>query len=243
VSLIVGYATSDIGFLVADTLITFPIEKYDPRKPAIERFHVLKIHILTPDIAVGFAGEVGAALRIIRRLQTELADDSGLNVSQKLFDLRRQSGANCEFLTLVLHADGKKLSRITSTEIHEATRAYIGDPVEYKNLTNLIGDYEGPQHRSIQNADGKFETIVVTADEKKFEQISSAMEKLTYLKTSETVGAICGCITRVVDARISTKLEYMQAVEYGTSSEEGRTGFSLLASNRGIRGIGIYYYG
>ena len=59
-SLIVGYAASDIGFLVADTLLSYPTETYNPRKPVIEKFHALKIHILRPDIAVAFAGEKAA---------------------------------------------------------------------------------------------------------------------------------------------------------------------------------------
>lgn len=242
-SLVVGYAAPDIGFLVADTLISFPTEKYNPRKPDIEKFHALKIQILTPEIAVAFAGEVEASLQIIRHLQRDLIASPNLPVSQRLFDLRQKSRADCEFLALILGAGGKRLSRVTCNGIDHARRAYIGDPVEYTNFRSLTKDYEGPEQLLVQNPAGTFEALDVTPGEKEFDQVSIAMERLTHRKTSETVGAICGCVTRVVDARIARKLEYLQAVEYGVTPEEGRTGYSLLASNHEVRGVGIYYYG
>lgn len=250
-SLIVGYAASDIGFLVADTLLSFPIEKYDPRKPAIERFHALKIHILTPDMAVAFTGEVETALEMIRHLQLELVADSNLCASQRLLDLRREFvlekggkfQGDCEFLVLTLGLEQKTLARVTMNRIHYATRAYIGDPSEYKRFRSLTREYEGPEKAFVQSPDGTSQQAIVTDGEKEFCQVSAAMERLTHQRSSETVGAICGCVTRVVDARISKKLEYLQSVEYGTSPEEGAAGFALLASNYETRGIGIYYYG
>jgi len=251
VSLILGHAASDIGFLVADTLLSFPNEKYDARKPAIERFHALKIHILTPEIAVAFAGNVERALKIIRRLQEDLAVDSSVSAPERLLDLSRELAVekserfrgDCEFLVLTLGVEQKTLARIATNQVHYATRAYIGDPAEYKRLRGLTRDYDGPAKRFFQDPDGKPQTAIVTDGEKEFEQVSTAMERLTDQKNSETVGAICGCVTRVVDARISKKLEYMQSGERGISAAEGITGFSLLASNSETRGIGIYYYG
>ena len=105
--------------------------------------------------------------------------------------------------------------------------------------------YAGPENRLIQNADGTFSDTPqpVTEGEKEFDQVSDAMEKLTHQRRSETVGAICGCVIRVVDARISGKLEYMQSVEASVYPWEGHAGFSLLAANTGTRGVGIYYLG
>jgi hypothetical protein len=57
------------------------------------------------------------------------------------------------------------------------------------------------------------------------------MEALVDQRTSQSVGAIAGCIVRVTDARISKELEYLQSGEVGVSPEEGQTGFSILASN------------
>ena len=67
------------------------------------------------------------------------------------------------------------------------------------------------------------------------------MEALVHGRLSQSIGAIAGCIVRVVDARISRELEYLQFGEAGISPEEGQIGFSVLASNSGARGIGIYY--
>jgi hypothetical protein len=61
-TLVVGRVTSDIGFLVADTLLTF---EYDPK--GVDRLvngesHALKIQIINPDTAIAFAGNVVASL-------------------------------------------------------------------------------------------------------------------------------------------------------------------------------------
>jgi len=61
-------------------------------------------------------------------------------------------------------------------------------------------------------------------------------------RRSATVGAICGCMVRVVDARISKRLEYLQSCETSISPEEGEAGYSLLAADaRDPRGIGLYF--
>jgi hypothetical protein len=241
VTLVVGYATQDIGFLVADTLMSFPVKKYDPRVSKIEEFHVLKIQILNPDIAVAFAGDVETSLNLIKNLHKELSVDSKICVPQRLFDMyqelaSKENGSwsvDCDFLVLMLTPQGKQLARVTKNEIAYVERAYIGDPIEYANLRNLIEPYCGPETRIVQNLDGTFSNAsqVVTDSEKEFEQISVAMENLTHRRMSDIVGAVCGCVTRVVDARISAKLEYLQSLEVSYSREEGHAGFSLLASN------------
>jgi hypothetical protein len=82
--------------------------------------------------------------------------------------------------------------------------------------------------------------LVLKAGENEFSAISDAMEELVHQRRG-SVGAIAGCIIRVVDARISRKLEYLQAVEGSVSPWEGHSGFTLLASNSRVRGVGIYY--
>jgi hypothetical protein len=67
------------------------------------------------------------------------------------------------------------------------------------------------------------------------------MEALVNQRLSQSVGAIAGSIIRVVDAKISGEFEYLQSGEVTVSAEEGQSGFSVLASNAGTRGIGIYY--
>ena len=251
-SLVIGYADGDIGFLVADTLLSHQHEKYDPRNPIIEKFHSLKIHILAPDVAVAFAGDLQASLSIIQRLHGDLTTDSKHRIPERILELRQEFTAStydsqryCEFLVLLLstNRDKKRLVHISGNEIRDVQFTYIGDTSEYETLQKLIKPYEGPEVCSIQNADGTFriEKIVTTAGERKFMQISSALKNLTHQRNSQTVGAICGCITRVVDARISRDLEYLQEGEASLSPAEGPAGFSLLASNCGNRGIGIYY--
>jgi len=252
-TLILGHASPDIGFLVADTLLSFPNARYDPRDPVIEKFHALKIHILNSDVAVAFAGDVESSLAIIRHLHQDLAADPMICVPERLLNLHREVAArntgavrvNCEFLALLLTSEEKKLVRVTNGQMYDVQRAYIGDADEYANLRSLMHPYAGPESRFVQNADGTFSNTPqpVTNGEKEFDQVSDAMEKLTHQRRSETVGAICGCVTRVVDARISGKLEYMQSVEVSIYPWEGHAGFSLLAANTGSRGVGIYYLG
>lgn len=253
-TLIIGYADKDIGFLVGDTLLSYPIEKYNPREPFLEKYHALKIQVLTPDIAIAFAGDVETSLSIIKQLHEELIVDQQLNVPQRIIELQnglaKQHGSSqqsCEFLVLLITPENlKMLAHISDGHIKYVQRAYIGDSGEYVNFRNLMGPCNGQNIFHIQNADGSWSdsSPLVTVGEEEFCQVSDAMATLTHQRRSETVGAICGCVTRVVDARISGKLEYMQSVEASVSPAEGHGGFSLLASNIGpIRGIGLYYRG
>lgn len=253
-TLIVGYADEGIGFLVGDTLLSYPIEKPNPREPLIEKYHALKIQILTPDIAVAFAGDVDSSFSILRQLHQELIVEPQLNVPLRLIelhhDLAEQHCAiqlDCEFLVLLITPEkSKNLVKVKDGCFEYVQRAYIGNPAEYVNFRGLIEPYNCPKIRHIQNSDGSwgYSDLEVTDGEKEFDQVSNAMERLTYQRRSETVGAICGCVTRVVDARISGKLEYMQRIEASISPAEGHGGFSLLASNAGtVRGIGLYYRG
>ncbi|WP_428486241.1 hypothetical protein [Rhodopila sp.] len=135
------------------------------------------------------------------------------------------------------------MALITRDGVIYCARAYIGDAAEYKLMRKLERPYSAPAVRHVQQPDGtsRIVPLVQSMGENYFAEISNAMEALTHRRLSSSVGAIAGCVTRVVDARISGELEYLQSVEASVTPWEGNSGFSLLASNCGVRGIGIYY--
>jgi hypothetical protein len=137
------------------------------------------------------------------------------------------------------------LARISRNGVCYGARAYIGDAAEYTLLRQLQlqRPYSAPAVQHVQHFDRTFTVIPLTlsAGEIEFAEVSDAMEALTHRRQSGSVGAIAGCITRVVDARISGELEYLQSVEASATPWEGNSGFSVLASNSGTRGVGIYY--
>jgi hypothetical protein len=253
-TLIVAAATPDIGFFVSDTLVTTLLHiKGNPTGPVNGEFHALKVQILDPNTAVAFAtsNAVDTALKLITQIQGELRTDPNLNVPDRLFEAYKQiiktsegqDTPDCEFLVLTLNSDRKKLAHISDGAIKYPVRAYIGDANEYKKLMELRQPYVPPQEQHVQQPDGTFKIapLFVSAGEIEFQEISHAMEALVGKRLNQSVGAIGGCIVRVVDARISKEIEYLQSGEVGVSLEEGQFGFSVLASNTGTRGIGIYY--
>ena len=253
-TLIVAAAAPDIGFFVSDTLVTTLVHiKGNPTGPVNGEFHALKVQILNSQTAVAFAtsNAVDTAVRLIAQIQDALNADPELKVPDRLFEAYKQTiettgeleSPDCEFLVLTLSSDGKKLARISSEAITYPERAYIGDANEYKKLMELRRPYVPPQTQHVQQPDGTFKTVplVVSANEIEFQEISFAMEALANQRLSQSVGAIAGCIIRVVDAKISKQIEYLQSGEADVSLEEGQSGFSVLASNTGTRGIGIYY--
>ena len=251
-TLVVGYGDSDIGFLVADSLLTPAMATNFDKGPIAGKLHGLKIQIIHPDVAIAYASsnDADAALGLIRDLAAEIDLGQMANVPERLFKTYTKliSTAvaghvpDCEFLILEIKPDGKELTHVTQKQVLRCTRAYIGDPAGYKALMVLRKPYEAPKMQSVQQADGTFvhQPFVPKAGEQEFAEISDAMEELVHQRRG-SVGAIAGCIIRVVDARISGKLEYMQAVEVSTFPWEGHSGFTLLASNTGVRGVGIYY--
>jgi hypothetical protein len=253
-TLIVAAATPDIGFFVSDTLVSTLIHiKGNPTGPVNGEFHALKVQILSPHTAVAFAtsNAVDTALGLIAQIQDALNADPELRVADLIFEAYKKSieaseeqeTPDCEFLVLTLGSDGKKLARISNEAITYPERAYIGDANEYKKLMELRKPYVPPQTQHVQQPDGTFKVapLIVSAGEIEFQEISLAMEALVNQRLSQSVGAIAGCIVRVVDAKISKEIEYLQSGEVGISPEEGQFGFSVLASNTGTRGIGIYY--
>jgi hypothetical protein len=243
-TLVVGGVTPDIGFLVADTLLSF--EKYEPPK-TVDKSHALKIQILNPDTAIAFAEDVATSLNIITRVNIELRENPKISVCNRLFEFYKQRQHDCDFLILQLALQGKYLAHVTNEKLSYCERAYIGDGDEYKRMTELRHPYDPPKMQSVPQPDGTFRTVplVTTDGEREFEEVSRALEKLTERRAQGrqvgSVGAICGCVVRVVNARISGKLEYLQSGESSIFPWEGRSGFSFLASNSDVRGIAIYY--
>jgi hypothetical protein len=250
-TLVVGYASTDIGFLVSDSLLTPAMATSLDKGPVAGQFHGLKIQIIHPTIAIAYAtsNDADAALDLIKGIAARISGGQLENVPEHLFDAYKQAIASaraeppdCEFLVLQIRPDGKKLAHITQRNVLNVTRAYIGDPNEHKKLTQLRKPRNPPKAQWVQQADGTMKTtsLITSEGENYFAEISDAMEDLVHQRRG-SVGAIAGCIIRVVDARISKELEYLQAVETSVLPWEGISGFSLLASNSGTRGVGIYY--
>jgi|SRR6516162_178341 hypothetical protein len=243
-TLVVGGVTPDIGFLVADTLLSF--ENWLPPK-SVDHSHALKVQILNPDTAIAFAGDVATSINIITKLNAEMRSNPKTSVCDLLFDFYKKRNRDCDFLALQLTDEDKTLAHITNETLSYCQRAYIGDPDEYKRMTLLRRPYDPPKMQHVQQPDGTFRTVplVESHGAREFEEISRALEELTGRRAQGrqqgSVGAICGCVVRVVNARISGKLEYLQSGEASISPWEGKSGFTLLASNSDVRGIAIYY--
>jgi hypothetical protein len=254
-TIVVGCVTPDIGFLVADTLLTSAFEIKGREGPVNGKYHALKVQILNSFTAIALAGDAEPAFQLIRNLNVELSQDSTISVPKRLFetytrlieDTKLRKPLDCEFLVLRLASDGRKLTHVTREEIRDCERAYIGDAEEYKYMKALQRPYLPPKTQHVQQPDGTFciVPLVMSEGEIEFAEISNAIEELSqqrYTKGhSKSVGAISGGVTRVVDARISHELEYLQFGEVSLSTEEGHSGFSVLASNTGTRGTGIYF--
>jgi hypothetical protein len=83
--------------------------------------------------------------------------------------------------------------------------------------------------QSVQQPDGTFRTVpLVTSDgERDFAEISCALEELTGRRAQgrlqSSVGAICGCVVRVVNARIrESSNTYNQAKAQYSLGREGQ---------------------
>ena len=163
-TLIVGRITQDIGFLVADTLLSSEFELKGQSGPINGKYHALKVQILNPYTAVGFAGDVELSLRLIADMHSELSQDPSIDVSQRLFDAYRQTvkdtskqeALDCSFLVLKIGDGGRKLALVTKEELSNREFAYIGDANEYKNMRCLQRRYVPPATQSVQQPDGTF---------------------------------------------------------------------------------------
>jgi hypothetical protein len=252
-TLIVGYANEDIGFLVGDTLLTPLLEvKGNPVGPVNGEFHGLKIQIIDGNNAVSFASanSTDVALSLIaetaQELQTKPELDVVANIAERYAVRVADAGSDppdCEFLVLKIEDGRKRLAHITDGVAKYVERAYIGDPAQYKKLMELKTPYVSPANQTVVHPDGT-SSVEPVNDSKgliEFIEIGFALQALVEQRRRDGTGAIGGNIIRVVDAKISRELEYLQTHEAGISPAEGAVGYSLLASNSGKRGIGIYY--
>lgn len=249
-TLVLGQIEPDIAFLVGDTLLTSRLTIKGDEGPVNGEVHALKIHILDcGEIAIAYAGDVVTALSCIGALKALI--ESGANIDpaialhEELKKVAQHPDKYSDFLILEIGDGRRRLTKIDRTGATQIGFGYIGDGDEYARLRELqlSRPYTSLTEMLIQQPDGSFlaTPFSETAGEKSFAEISLAMESLVNTRTSETTGAICGCVTRVVDARISRKLEYLQSKEASRTPWEGVSGFHYLAANSGRRGIGIYY--
>jgi hypothetical protein len=241
VTLVIAYADSDIGFMVGDTLLShecFPLK--GDIGPVNGEFHSLKIQIMNGSIAVAFAGKFEEAYQATKKLKDKLSLRPDTDPVAWLAE--REGLDGCEFLVL-LNLDRKLLFRISDGTIAEFRTTYIGLQDEYQKYLKLRMPYGGPATRRVVDGDAA-KDVAVTDGEKEFDVVSTAMEALsrdTVGRKHETVGAISGCVIRVVDARLTKALEYMQAVEVSNFPWEPEGGYALLAANTDNRGVGIYF--
>jgi hypothetical protein len=247
-TLVVGHASKEIGFLVADSLILPNAPELAPKGPVAGELHGLKIQVVHPTTAIAFAtsNDVDATLALISDFAASRNDfgDSPEKFFQAYQATSAQQESNrldSEFLILQIQRDGtKRLAHVSAQGFSYRERAYIGDSAEYSKLKNLTTPGRGPKTRTIIEPDGSSRVVAVTIGESEFDDVSDAMERLVHRRAG-SVGGISGCTIRVVDARISKELEYLQAVEASLSPWEGYSGYSLLASNSDARGVGVYY--
>lgn len=250
---IVARASPEIGFMISDTLITLPFTIKGQHGPINGQYHALKVQILDGDTAIGFStsNDADFCVSIIIATQNALANDATLDVPNKIFEEYRgqAQGKNpypdCEFLVLKLTSDGRQLFHVTDREVRSCKRAYIGDQTAHTRASQLRTRYEPSKTQFVQQADGSLKELPLTVSEAEIDymEVRDSIDALVSERRTEGVGAIGGLATVVVDARISKKLEYMQAVERGRSPEEGVAGYSLLAANEGRRGVALYYDG
>jgi len=88
-TLIVGMANADIGFLVGDTLLTPLLEIKGNRAGIVNgEFHGLKIQILNDQVAIAFSSSNAAdiALSIIADVRRTLQSNSQTDVCAKVLE-------------------------------------------------------------------------------------------------------------------------------------------------------------
>lgn len=250
-TLIVASATDDIAFIVGDTLLSPVYPLKGSNGPVNGMHHTLKVQILNGATVVAFAGDPTFATDVISDLHQQLIENPNIDSSAFLLDkyLRALNCAtkslepDCDFLVLQIKSNGRQLARVTRNGIDRCQRAYIGDQAAYKRMMALRKTYVPPATQLIQLPNGGFreEPLVVSEGETEFAEISDAMDALCHERKSQSVGSIPNGLTRVVDTKTSGEFEYMQVGEVSVSAEEGVAGYSLLASNTGRRGVGLFF--
>ena len=173
-TLVYGYVSADIGFLVGDTLVTYPARmRASASAEPIEHNHVLKVHILGSRTAVAFSGDVEASVRLIGQLHQELRAGGNFSTPHRLLELYREARtkvtptADCDFLVLQLMPGEKKLAFVNQDGVSYRGRAYIGDHDEHRRVTDLRRPYQSPKVQGVQQPDGTFISLPLTESEAK----------------------------------------------------------------------------
>jgi hypothetical protein len=123
-TLVVGHADDDIGFMVGDTLLSHQYFRLSGDVgPVNGEFHSLKIQILSGGVAVAFVGQFQEAYRAIRGLSAALTEDRDTDPVHWLSN--RDGLDECEFLVL-LNQQTKRLFRIADGNVSES-KANIRD--------------------------------------------------------------------------------------------------------------------
>ncbi len=239
-TLVIAHADEEICFMVADTLVSHEhFRLKGDIGPVNGEFHSLKIQVLSGTAAVGFAGSFDEAYGAVRTLQAALIENQSLDPVAWLVERNLRAA---DFLVL-LNRGSKQLFHVANGSARQVTNAYIGAQEEYAKFLQLKRPYAGPSIRWLAD-NGTQVAHQVTFREMEFDVVSDAMEALSRDRVGRkqpSVGAISGCVVRVVDARISKELEYMQSVEVSHFPWEPAGGYSLMAANAPQRGIGIYF--
>lgn len=241
-TLVVAHASPDICFMVGDTLLSHAhFQLKGDIGPVNGEFHSLKIQILSGELAVAFAGNFDAAYSAVSALRLEHSNDPTIDVAEWLASKKL---ADVDFLVLK-NEEKKQLLVIENGGIRRATDAHIGDGEEWDRLLQLKQTYKGALERHTIDENGRtIRTDPVSAGEQEFSVISDAMEALSRDRVGRkqpTVGAISGCVVRIVDARISRQLEYLQDGMVSHFPWEPAGGFTLLASNEPSRGVAVFF--
>jgi hypothetical protein len=252
-TLVYAAATPDIGFMVSDTLLEPLMEiKGNPTGPVNGQFHALKIQIIDSKTAVAFStsNDAAASLAIIINVKEQLRTDPNMDVPNAVLaayavatkKAQNDVAPDCEFLVLKVLASGKKLSRVTKDGVAQIERGYIGDAKAYARLVELRKPVPIPEIEHLQQPDGSFVTrpLKISSGETEFGEIAAAMDCLTQEKKIQGVGAIPECVLRVLSAKKSSELEYLQSGEVSVFPWEERGGFSFLASNVDPCGVAVY---
>ncbi|MET4262326.1 hypothetical protein ABIC09_007304 [Bradyrhizobium sp. S3.12.5] len=241
-TLVVAHASPGICFMVGDTLLShahFQLE--GDIGPVNGEFHSLKIQILSGELAVAFAGNFDAAYSAVTALKLEILNDPTID---SVAWLASKKLANMDFFVLK-NEQKKQLFVIENGEVRQASNAHIGDGEEWTRLLQLKQAYKGALERHTIDENGRtVRSDPISPEEQEFSVISDAMEALSRDRVGRkqpTVGAISGCVIRIVDARISRQLEYLQDAMVSHFPWEPAGGFTLLASNEPSRGVGIFF--
>lgn len=247
-TLIYARVTKDIGFMVGDSLLTSEMRPDEPG-PVNGQFHALKIQISADGRhALAFAGDAKIGNECCFATLSAIERGDAVDVPSYLvatYRAKREdaAGIDTDFLVMSRCESGFSLHEVTHGGVVQKERCYIGSQKGYRRLCEIRQriEYQPPRVQMTISAEGsaKEEPLHVTQDEIEFEETALAMAVLCEERSVDGVGAITDGVVRVVDARASGEFSYMQM---GYRQSDG-TGHSMLASNSGRRGIGIYYLG